>query len=263
MHTSTPSIASTMSWKPGEVEDDVVVEPDAGELLELLHGARRAADGKRLVPHHVGRAGDRVAVLVIAVGAVHEGVPRNADAVGRFAVRREVEHDRGVGTLTAAGEVVDVVALAVAGVGAHHQDVERLLRRVELLLVRPVLQLVVDVDHVEVVVEVAVDVDHAETGRQADRDEAGQHHLPYGVVRLGPRPALAAATSASLGVIRGRRRRTGLGRLVFSVLGHASPGCSVWSLGRGGPRSPLANLAVFAKLYLRRGVGKKCPGTRG
>jgi hypothetical protein len=78
-----------------------------------------------------------------------------------------VEHDRGVGPLTAAGEVVDVVALAVAGVGPHHQDVERLLGAgVDVLLVGPVLQLAGEVLHVEVVVEVAVDVDHPEAGRQ-------------------------------------------------------------------------------------------------
>ena len=237
MQTWTPSMALTMSSKPGEVDDDEVVDEDPGELLELLDGAGRAADGERLVPHHVGaRRGSASPSSSLHVRPVDEGVARDADAVRRLPVRREVEQDRGVGPLAAAGEVVDVVALAVAGVGAHHQDVERLLgpsRR--CFLSGRFSSWPVDVDHVEVAVEVAVEVDHAEPGRQADRDEAGQQHLADGVVRLGPRPTLAAATSAALGVVRGRRRRTGLGRLVFSVLGHASPGYSVWSLGRGRP----------------------------
>jgi hypothetical protein len=80
-----------------------------------------------------------------------------------------VHQDRGVRPVGAAELlVVDVVAGPVAVVGAHHQDVQRLLRPLHLLL-GPVLELVGDVDDVEVAVEVAVEVDDAETGRERQR----------------------------------------------------------------------------------------------
>ena len=72
------------------------------------------------------------------------------------------------------------------------------LRRVDLLLVRPVLQLVVDVDHVEVVVEVPVEVDHAETGGHPSTMRLASTTLPT-VCCAWPCPALAAATGAALG----------------------------------------------------------------
>ena len=157
-----------------EVEHHVVVDAHVGELLELLDRASRPSDGECFVPHHVGGAGDGLAVLADAVGPVDEAVARDADAVREGAVGGEVEHDRGVGALAVAGEAVDVVALAVASVRPHDQQVDGLLRTVvHGELVRAVGQLLLHVDDVQVVVEVAVEVDAAQTEHEAERDDTG------------------------------------------------------------------------------------------
>ena len=197
-----------------EVDDDVVVDPDAGDLLELPDRAGRAADGVRLVPDHVLGAGDLAAVLVEAGRPVDEGVARDADAVGALPVGGQVQHDRGVGPLAVAGEAVDVAALAVAAVGAHHQDVERLLRPLDLLLRRPVVaELRGQVLVVEVVVPVVVG-EH-DRGRRTDaEDEQGRgDHLGDGVPF--PQPSLAGDGAVGHGCrVRGAPRLPAAGGVV-------------------------------------------------
>ena len=203
-----------------EVQDHVVVDPHVGELLELLDRAGRATHREGLVPHDVGGAGDRLAVLVLAVGTVDQAVARDAHAVGECAVRREVEHDGGVRALPVAGEPVDVVALAVAGVRAHHEQVDRLLRPgIHRDLVGTVGQLRLDVDHVEVVVEVAVEVHPTQSEDQAERGEPRD--------RDGGRTAAWVLAAAALGAARrqGRRRH--------QVLGHVTLTCSSGRCGSG------------------------------
>ena len=193
MQTWTPPMASTMPAEAREVDDDEVVDRDAGELLDLVHRAGRAADGEGLVPHHVGAAGDRVEVRVEALGPVDQRVARDADAVRALPVRREVQQDRGVGPLAAAGQVVDVVARGVAVVGAHHQDVERLLGTLDLLLHRPVDELLADVDDVEVAVVVAVEVERRQAGHQRQHDRRDEEHAADGVPLLDPAAPLRLA----------------------------------------------------------------------
>ena len=199
-----------------EVDDDEVVEAHAGELLELAHRARGAADRERLVPQHPGAARELAAVLVLAVGPVDDRVARDADAVRPLAVRRQVQQDRGVGPLAETGEVVDVVARALAGVRAHDQDVERLLGPLDDLLLGPVtadLELSAQVDRLEVAVEVAVEEHHGQAGDQGEHDHGGQHHLGDGV----PLESLPAAF---------RRARSRLGSGLLSVGHSLTFGCS-------------------------------------
>ena len=86
-------------------------------------------------------------------------------------VRRQVQQDRGVGE--ARGLPTDVVALALAGVGAEQQDVERLVLDVVLdHLVGPVgAERVLDVHRGDVALEVAVD----EEARR-ERDDQDRRH---------------------------------------------------------------------------------------
>ena len=190
-----------------EVDDHVVVDPDVGELLELADRAGGAADGEGLVPHRRRRARDGVARLVDAVGPVDQRVARDRDAVGALPVRREVDHDRGVRPLAAAGQAVDVVAGAVAAVGAHHQDVDRVLRALDLDLLGPVLaQLGAEVLDVEVAVEVAVEERDAETGDHAEDHDRREQHLGDGVRPAAPAAALALPVAVAVAVVGGRRQ---------------------------------------------------------
>ena len=148
------------------------------------------AELERLVPHHVGAAGDGLAVVVLAVGPGDEGVARDADAVRPLPVRREVQEDRGVGALAAAGEVVDVVALAPR----VSQPITRMLSGScgpsTSFFPGRLASWLVDVDDGDVAVEVAVDVGDAQPGDEPQH----QHEMPTapadGVLRLHLAPAL-------------------------------------------------------------------------
>jgi hypothetical protein len=172
-----------------------VVDEDAGHRLELGDRARRPADGEGLVPHGVAGAREGVTVVVDAVRAVDQGVAGDADAVGVLAVGTEVEQEGGVGTGAHAGEAVDVVALFVPVVGSHDQDVERLLGQLARLLVRPVLKLVGDVEHRQVVVEVPVEVHDPQAGHHAQHDERRddhlRHHMAFAALAAPASPAVA------------------------------------------------------------------------
>ena len=65
-------------------------------------------------------------------GRLHHRVARQADAVRQLPVRGEVQQDRGVGQ--PGGVAADVAGLALPGVGAEQQDVQRLLGRVVLTI---------------------------------------------------------------------------------------------------------------------------------
>ena len=88
---------------------------------------------------------------------------------------------------------VDVVALTVTVVGPHHQDVERLLGTLDLLLHRAVDDLLPDVDHVEVAVVVAVQVQRRQPGHQREHDRRDEEHAADGVPLLDPAAPLRLA----------------------------------------------------------------------
>jgi hypothetical protein len=230
-----------------EVDHHVVVEADARELLELAHRARGPADRERLVPHHVAAAGDRVAVVVLAGGPVDHRVARDADPVGAGPVGRQVEQDRGVRALAHPGQVVDVAALAVAGVRAHHQDVERLLGARDALLVGAVgAELLGEVDDVEVAVEVPVDEDHRQAGDHPEDHQRDDEDLR-------DRVSLAAL---ALPFGRGRLR---LGAARISV-GHASTS----GLGTSSAQvEPTRNLQIVALTSPFRQTPGERPPTPG
>ena len=110
--------------------------------------------------------------------------------------------------------VVDVVAFGVAVVGAHHQDVERLLGAHDLLLVRPVgASCSLDVDDVEVPVEVAVEPDDTEPGGEAPGRATSRAAPCRPCASSSPCPCAWACQAAGLGA------RVGLGHAGLSGLG--------------------------------------------
>ncbi len=155
-----------------EVDDDRVVDADVRERLHRLDRAGHATHLERRVEHRQVFAGDRVAVGGLAVRAVDQRVPRQADAVRLVPVGGDVQQDRRVRASADALLVIDAVARAVAGVGAQHEDVHRLLRSLDLHLVRAVE--VRERDALDVAVEVAVAQHHCHRRGDGD-DDLGDH----------------------------------------------------------------------------------------
>ena len=179
-----------------EVDDDVVVDADAGGLLELLDRAGRAADRSR--PRSTSRcvAPGMVSPSVArAVGTVDQGVARDGDAVRRLPVGREVEQERGVrpaaglagrcrsrrshgspspspGCSSAAS--APRCGPSPAGSSSWSDDV----------------------DDVEVAVEVAVEEGHREAAHHAQRQQRRQQHLRHRVRPCGP---VRGASRADMG----------------------------------------------------------------
>src|SRR6266508_2404996 len=109
----------------GEVDEDDVVDPDAGERLHRLHHQRDATPRERGVDFGV-----LVASLTILRGRhMQPGVPRDRDQLGARPVFREVGEDDRVGTR--AGEIVGVTRVAAENQQVH--GVLYRLRRTRLL----------------------------------------------------------------------------------------------------------------------------------
>jgi hypothetical protein len=132
-----------------------------------------------------------------------------------------VHQDRGVRG-AAAGLVVERAALAVPGVGAHHQDVERLLGPLHLLLGGTVLEDIVDLEDGEVAVEVAVEVDHCEAGHEREDEGGDEQHLADCVLARGATlgAGAGALTGAGSGVRLGVRGRLGAARVGWLRVAH-------------------------------------------
>ena len=207
--TSTPSTASTMLLEAAEVDDDVVVDAHPGGLLELLDRAGRSAVGVGGVPHHVGAAGDGVAVLG---SCSRDGRPasragwrrrtptrRSAERWNRSVVSDPPPASWSMPQPSQSRESEPITRMLIGCLGAWMWTLSG--RFVEL---------VGDVDDVEVAVEVAVEEGHREPAHHAQRQQRRQQHLRHRVRPAGPSAALP-------GLIWGRQ--LGLGRVLRSV-GH-------------------------------------------
>ncbi len=157
-----------------EVDDDVVVDPDPGDLLELLHGARRAAVGVRRVPHLRRAARD------------DSSRPRPRSRVGRRASRAGSRRrtptagpPRG-GTACVVSEPPPASPSMLQPLQSRESEpITRMLsgclRLVDLDLLRPVAQLARRrPDDVEVAVEVAVQERHRQPAHHRQRQQRRQ-----------------------------------------------------------------------------------------
>ncbi len=97
-----------------------------------------------------------------------------------------MHHDRGVRALAAAGQPVDVVAGALTRVRAHDHHVEGLAGLGEIGLVGPIVsELLLDVEHVEVLGEVAVGVDGEETHAEREDEDPVAEQAQEAMLVLG------------------------------------------------------------------------------
>lgn len=222
-----------------EVDQDEVVDRQAGELADGPHGAARVAArltetlvearAERRFGRPLDRLGGAVLLLGRAVRDAGDHVARNAHRRRVRPVLRHMEEDRGVGVARAPGVSV-LPAQAYSAVGADDQDVHRVVAGRVLAARRA------DVHRADVVVEVPVQHVGPGTARQqheAQRPRGPRQDLPLrgplgfpgshraaasALARLRDGPPFPLAARAPPSLPRHRGGRSAIGSCLQPVL---------------------------------------------